>query len=330
MPSPTLLLAHDKQLAHSPANQVDRLGLRGWDRDTRSLARLTGLTIVLAALLTWSKGLFYPLHDLLPPLAICGGLAAVIGFYAYLRPADNFVQCAKALLILVAFSPAFSTLMYALAPAARPLGHAWLLDLDAQLGISAPSVVRWTLARPWLALLLKVAYFSIIPQTVVVIGWLGLSHQARPLNRFLLRFLLTALVTAIGFSLLPAIGTCVWPDVPTPSHYVAIVDHLQALRGGQRTLVSWRDAEGIITFPSFHATWAVLLMAAFAGQRRLFPAAVALNLLVIASTLPIGMHYGVDAIVGTLIGVGFILLVPVRGESQAKKLARFFQSACGR
>jgi len=86
-------------------------------------------------------------------------------------------------------------------------------------------------------------------------------------------------------------------------------------------LVSWRDAEGIITFPSFHATWAVLLMAAFAGQRRLFPAAVALNLLVIASTLPIGMHYGVDAIVGTLIGVAAILVLPVREGTGRTKIS---------
>ena len=48
--------------------------------------------------------------------------------------------------------------------------------------------------------------------------------------------------------------------------------HFDALRSGERMLITWRDAEGLITFPSFHTTWAILMTIAFRRNRWLLRA----------------------------------------------------------
>ena len=97
-----------------------------------------------------------------------------------------------------------------------------------------------------------------------------------------------------------------------------IIEHLDGLRSGARTLVTWRDAEGLITFPSFHTIWAVLLVAAFYGCRRLFWPVALLNVLVVLSTITTGMHYFSDVIAGLMISAVVIWATkdrPPRQES---------------
>ena len=64
----------------------------------------------------------------------------------------------------------------------------------------------------------------------------------------------------------------------------------------------------LVTFPSFHTTWAILLAYAFRGRRRWFIPAVILNAAVIAATLTTGWHYFTDVIGGVLLAVAVIWL----------------------
>src|SRR5262249_24403227 len=108
-------------------------------------------------------------------------------------------------------------------------------------------------------------------------------------------------------------------DLPVPKHYATILDHLDALRSHVRTLITWRDAEGIITFPSFHAVWAVLLTAAFWRRGWLFYAIGVLNLAVIAWTVTTGMHYFTDVLAGIAIAAGVIAATRGTDEEAAAK-----------
>ena len=197
------------------------------------MVRLIGLTLMLGLALIDAKHLVFPPADAVGPALVCLGLAGVAFFYHGYRPAPNFVLCAKALLVLVAFSTAYSLLMYALAAGGRPLGDAKLAEIDGSLGLSAGEAVRFVDARPWLELAMRIVYFSLIPQTILAIVLLGLGNDRPRLDRFLLRFMLAALVTAIGFYLLPAIGTCASYHLPIPPHYMKVVEHLDAMRSGR-------------------------------------------------------------------------------------------------
>jgi membrane-associated phospholipid phosphatase len=297
---------------HSEANSVDPLAkafpaaLR-WRRlefsaDTRTMVRLTILTALLTACLVAVKRLTFPLADAFEPLVTCTILIALAALYQVLRPAPNFVLVLKSLTVLVAFSTIYTILMYALATGGRPLADPMLAGADTALGLSPPSVVHWVNERPAVALVMWLAYISLIPQTILAIVCLGLSNNRYHLDKFLARFMLASLITAVCFYFWPAKGTYAPPfNLPAPSYCLPWGEHLDALRSGARTLVTWRDAEGLITFPSFHTIWAVLLIAAFYGSRRLFWPLAALNVVVVISTVTTGMHYFADVIAGVLI-----------------------------
>jgi membrane-associated phospholipid phosphatase len=86
------------------------------------------------------------------------------------------------------------------------------------------------------------------------------------------------------------------------------VQHLHELRSGARDVVTWRNAEGLVTFPSFHTTWAILLAWSVRRRRGLNLAMGLLNLAVIASTLTTGLHYFIDVPGGALVAVAAIAI----------------------
>jgi membrane-associated phospholipid phosphatase len=221
----------------------------------------------------------------------------------------------------VAFSSVFSMLTYCLAIAGRPLGDKTLAAADAALGLSAAGVVEWTQARPAFARGMWVAYFSIIPQTIFAIAWLGFSNQRAGLDKFLVRFMLGGLISAIAFYWLPARGTCESYALAVPPHYEKILEHLDALRHGGRTLITWRDAEGLITFPSFHAIWAALLVAAFWRRGWVFYPIALLNVAVVMSTITTGMHYFADVIAGLIVAAALIWTTRERADGATEQPA---------
>jgi membrane-associated phospholipid phosphatase len=233
------------------------------------------------------------IYVLLLPHDLAGIEALLIFCLALLAAARCLPRLATRLRIAAAltiFSVAILMLIYGLATHSRPWIDSHLAATDAWLGLSAGAVVQWTLDHPLAEELLFVAYCSVIPQTLLAIFVLN-----DRLETFAQRFMLGALLTAAAFAFVPAQGSCVYFGIPTPEHYAGILDHLDGLRAG-RWVLSWHGMHGIVTFPSFHAMWAVFLIAAFRGP--LAWIAMPLNGLVIVSTITTGMHYFTDVAVG--------------------------------
>jgi membrane-associated phospholipid phosphatase len=76
---------------------------------------------------------------------------------------------------------------------------------------------------------------------------------------------------------------------------------LYSLRAGAHTPLTY---VGIITFPSFHASMAVMWTFAMRNIRYGFSVAAFVNGLMLVACMPIGYHYLVDVIVGGTIGFG--------------------------
>jgi len=95
--------------------------------------------------------------------------------------------------------------------------------------------------------------------------------------------------------LLPAVGA--WSQ-----HGVGIVEPWRAdiLALRSHALLTIGQTEGIITFPSFHATLGVLLANMARGRKWFLPVLV-LNLLLIASVMSEGSHYAVDMVSGLVL-----------------------------
>jgi hypothetical protein len=71
---------------------------------------------------------------------------------------------------------------------------------------------------------------------------------------------------------------------------------------------------GIVTFPSFHASMAVLLAAATRDYRRVFVVSALVNGLMLIATVPIGYHYLVDVFAGCAIALGSLYIAQLTGE----------------
>lgn len=279
------------------------------NQESSLFAAIIGWTMVVTIAAFMLSPVSFVSGDEVQPLLMCLGLTGAALVY-HRRGADNFVLCLKSLTVLVAFSTVFSLLVYAAGTLNAPLVDDFLASCDASMGVSAGKIINWVNERPGIAAAMKLAYFSAIPQTILVIVLLGFTNQTRVLNRFLLRFMLGGLITLGCFCFLPAMGTCASYDVAVPSHYTAILRDLTGLRNGSITLATWRTAEGLITFPSFHTIWAVLLISAFRKQY-LFAPLLILNLLMIASTIPTGMHYATDILGGLAVSA---IIIPVSNK----------------
>jgi membrane-associated phospholipid phosphatase len=72
-----------------------------------------------------------------------------------------------------------------------------------------------------------------------------------------------------------------------------------------------KEATGVITFPSFHAFFALVNIWAFRGHRRLFVPMAILNVAMVASTLSTGWHYVTDVLGSFLMAAAAIGLVKV-------------------
>jgi len=313
MPLPTSL-APDSLQVNQFARELGEAARASWigtvSSRSRMMIRLALVTGITTALLFAIRGLSFPLADVWEPTFTCLALLTVAAFYRFVRPAANFVLTLKALTVLVAYSTLYAMLMYAIATCGRPLVDGALARADETLGLSAPATVSWANANPLMAWILWAAYFSLIPQTILVIVWLGLRGRSERLDTFLVRFMLASLITAIGFYFWPAAGTygSVY-NLAVPDYCAKCFSHLCELRSGAQTVITWRGTQGLITFPSFHTIWALLLAGAFIGSRLFWPLAL-LNALVVFSTITTGMHYYADVLAG--IAVTIVVIAATR------------------
>jgi hypothetical protein len=257
------------------------------------LVAIVAFTTIAAAVATQIAGLH--VGNLWQPAMVVAMLAVL----AWIRPAFRF--CLSSLAILVAFSTAFSTLIYALGASSIPLADPALAMFESFFGVDSHSLAMATASHPIFAKLMFVVYFSVIPQTIVMLVWLGFRNDER-LSQFLCRFMICGLVTAACFYVVPALGTSTEVNLPA-------IGDLIALRSGELRTISWQSVKGIVAFPSFHVVWAILLTLAMPS----YPL-VLLNLLVIVSTVTTGGHYLIDLVGGALICA---IVVPITNRQLA-------------
>ena len=267
---------------------------------------LIGLTFLAAVALCGARSLEVPPRDLVPPAAL---LLALAGMAAYYRRRDEaaFVLSLTALGQIVAFVTCFIVLMYAVATFARPLVDQPLAAFDAWCGVTVPAVRQWAAAHPLVDLLLNFAYDTLLYQTALVLIVLGLTGDRAALEGFIASFMVSALVSLSLFALFPAEGPFVTYGLEPSLDQAQFLDHFRALRDGTRTLATYRGAEGLITFPSYHVAWAIVITWSLRHCRRpLFVTVFGLNLLVIASTMTTGWHYFADVLGGTAVAAASI------------------------
>lgn len=244
----------------------------------------------------------------------CAALFAAIAHFAVRRRSTERVaftfhaMAQLAVLYLVAIPLSFIG-----ASAAFPMQDANLAYLDNALGLDWRAYFDLVYHRPWLVPYFYLGYAVIALPGFLIPVLLGSFGQYLRLQQFTLACILTVFVIVVLSTVVPAIGTYqqygVAPDfdVLRPSGYLVQLDLLPGVRDGSLRVLAWSKMGGIITFPSFHAASAILVLWSLWSIWWLRPFAIIANTGTLLATPIIGGHYFVDVIAGILVAVGSII-----------------------
>jgi hypothetical protein len=222
--------------------------------------------------------------------------------------------------LFLAFLLTSETLSFLCATTGMPLRDGALATIDGALGFDWMAWAAQVWRHPLLDAVLTLAYFSYVPQFTASIAYYAFMSRSERVVELLWLLIIALGLTMAVFALLPAKGPWVEYDVATKLQSFPVT-YFAALRGGSLHVVDVLQVEGVVDFPSFHAVYAVLLTYVHRGERRLFPAALALNALMLLSLPVPGGHYLADIIVGLIIAGAAIALWSLRPRHEPEPLS---------
>ena len=206
---------------------------------------------------------------------------------------DLFLAVFVLLLLTNIASPA----QYAAVALERPLIDRWLAAADATLGIHVPSLVGWTLAHPAVGVILKICYFSLLPQFVCapLIAALVLRNRQR-LWEYVFHFHFCLIVTVGVLAAFPAACAFTYYGFESTLNQGRFIQQFNTLRDGSFAMIRFDNLEGLISMPSFHAAGAMMVTWMVRGHLRWLVPVGLLNAGLLASTVLTGAHYFIDVL----------------------------------
>jgi membrane-associated phospholipid phosphatase len=244
-------------------------------------------------------------------------LLALAHFTTHMRTAPRVASLCLALCYLYVMTFAVALLSYLSVSVCPPLQDAAFAAADKRLGFDWLALLSWTAENRWAATTMTKAYQSSAAQTIGVALLFSFLKRPKELYAFLALYALTAVAVIALSTPFPAAGAFPFyqPDpgvygLPHPKSGLWHWQEFKALRDGTLTQFDLVKAQGVIQFPSFHTALAIITAYSMRNVRYLGAGLLALNAVVIVSTLPIGGHHLVDVIAGA--GIAFAAILVVR------------------
>ena len=254
-----------------------------------------------------------PLRLAWRPEAVIFSSALALGgvglFYGSYRRIPRLAHMAHTGCLIILFTNAaalFNYLLDALAP--LPLWDHRFDALDHAMGLDWLGMYNWVTARPWLDAASNLIYSMLGAELVILLLLLeGLGQHQRAVA---LRhgFFVSAIATILLGVLMPAAGPFAFYRLPGADQ-TPYVMQFAALRHGTMHMIDLSNAQGLISFPSFHATLAALCAYAVRTVRGLAWPALVLNILITCTAPVIGGHYFVDIFGGLAVAAAVLALL---------------------
>ncbi len=274
-----------------------------------------------------------PLHLVWRPEAVIFFSALALGgislFYSCYRHIPRLAHMAHTGCLVILFTNAAALLNYLLDALTRlPLWDQKFDALDRAMGLDWLGMYNWVTAHPHLYAASNVIYGLLGAELVILLLLLeGLGQHQRAVA---LRhgFCISALATIILGVLMPAAGPFAFYHLPGADQTPYVVQ-FAALRDGTMHMIDLSNAQGLISFPSFHATLAVLCAYAVYTVRYLAWPAVVLNMLIVCTAPVIGGHYFADIFAGLALAAAVIVLLHYISTRLCRATARAYRLAGG-
>jgi membrane-associated phospholipid phosphatase len=268
------------------------------------------LTLVLAAIaLVSSVATKFSLTSLPNVIPLIVGVV-ILDFLSQFAPQVRIVEGLQT--VLYGFLYLVITIVcgmlaaYSMQRFAFPLQDQFLARADRALGLEWVDFANWVDRHAVVQTIIRFAYDTIRDQISLPLLVLGFTNRLSELRSYLLAFAIAFTFTIIISALMPAAGPIAFVDRAafdilrftgaTP------LDHLMRLREAGPLIMS-DPAGGIATFPSFHATVAVLTPLTLRGYPRIFAALLVLNAAMLVGTVTEGAHYFIDILAGAAMAI---------------------------
>jgi hypothetical protein len=251
---------------------------------------------------------------------------AVVFVYCRWRPIPRLAHLARTGLALVLFTNAASILNFILT-GILPLPN-WdgaLATADHALGLNWLDMYQWLARHPAIEASARAVYLSLGPEMLILFFALELLGHHNQAKAYLGWFMVSAIATVIIGTLIPAAGAFVYYHLPVAST-TGYVAQWADLRNGTLRTINPLNNQGLVIFPSFHATLAVLCIFAATPLRFLRYLLLALNMLIILSSPSMGGHYFMDIIAGIILA-GLTISLPQHNLSGIWRLKKNMRHA---
>jgi hypothetical protein len=185
-----------------------------------------------------------------------------------------------------------------------PMADPWLQAFDALVGFSPAALVGEVRANPVIDSWSLWFYDVIALETILTVVLMAFLRKRVLLEQFVCQMMAGGAVCAISGCFLPGAGPAYNHGIDPADWQLSYLNHFLSLRSGETFVFSLQEAEGIITFPSFHTAWAIMLILVWRQQTKWLSVPVGLvSLLIILSTLTTASHYSIDLIGGAFLAL---------------------------
>lgn len=218
-----------------------------------------------------------------------------------------------------------------------PLADGLLARGDGLVGFDVRKVVAFTASQPAIAVLLHFVYNASGPLCIAAVAWRLVAGDRAGMWRIVATIGIAMHLTGLVSILFPARGaisafglqSLQGQGLPVGAG-TYFAKEFARFYAGSDPIVSLKDMNGIVCFPSFHTVMALVIVQGFAATRLKW-LAVPWGALTIVSTVPMGGHYVVDLAGGSLVWLSAYLLAGWAGAGRsADRAARATGSAAER
>ncbi|NIJ38002.1 membrane-associated phospholipid phosphatase [Sphingopyxis panaciterrae] len=272
---------------------------------------------VIVADLAWLATPFVSLSDdSWPRLALILLSAIGLSTLAHLAPLPpRIYTLITGFAISLSLWPALKMLNHITMSVPLPLADTNLARADAILGFDWLSYMLWLDQYPSLIRLMSLTYGLLSDYCAITFLLLLLLKGHERAMELVCLFVMSAVFTILVGPLAPAQGAMIF-YAPDPGQFAVVNSAmgtyfwapLEAIRGRSELELVLAHLPGLVAFPSFHTVMGVILIYVSRRVPFIFGPALAINLIMIASTPLFGGHYLVDVIAGVATATGTIIL----------------------
>ncbi|WGY69870.1 phosphatase PAP2 family protein [Burkholderia cepacia] len=184
-----------------------------------------------------------------------------------------------------------------------------ILDrFDTAIGFHWLDAYRWVAAHHSLRIVLAYAYLSAFAQFFLIGALLAIARRPNDIAEFAVVIFVSSILLLLVSIPFPAESAFVYYGITDPGTSSTVSD-FALLRNGTMHVINPYAVQGLVSMPSFHTMLAIFFAYSVRHVRFVFPVAIILNGVMIASTITVGGHYLVDVFAGVVCGVAVILAV---------------------